>query len=99
MVEGSAERKKEPKEKLFNGTTLNVQEVHKRIASKVQDKARFEKKWKWAPKDADQFSGILTDWAKVMGASATHSWSVGRRRSLKALLVRKRATPTIPIGG
>jgi len=62
MVEGSAERKKAPKEKLFNGTTLNVQEVHKRIANQVQDKAKFQKKWKWAPKDADHFSGILTDW-------------------------------------
>jgi septal ring factor EnvC (AmiA/AmiB activator) len=79
IVEGAAERKKEPKEKLFNGTTLNVQEVRKRIAHQVQDKAKFEKKWKWAPKDADQFSGILTDWAKVMGASATSFLERGQK--------------------
>lgn len=71
LVEGSAERKKQPKEKLFDGATLNTNEVRKRISDQVQDKAKFEKKWKAAPKDADQFSGILTDWAKVMGANAT----------------------------
>jgi hypothetical protein len=71
LVAGSAERKKRPQEKLFDGTTLNTGEVRKRILDQVQDKAKFEKKWKLAPKDADQFSGILTDWAKVMGASAT----------------------------
>ena len=67
VVEGSAERKKQPKEKLFNGMSLNTGEVRKRILNQVQDKAKFEKKWKLAPEDADQFGGILTDWAKVMG--------------------------------
>ncbi|MET0859311.1 MAG: hypothetical protein ABWY27_21365 [Telluria sp.] len=71
MVEGSAERTKHPKEKLFNGTALNTDQVRKRISDQVQDKAKFEKKWKLAPKDADQFSGIFTDWAKVMGTTAT----------------------------
>jgi hypothetical protein len=71
VVEGSAERKKQPKEKLFNGTSLNTKEIRNRILNQVQDKAKFSKKWKLAPKDADQFSGILTDWAKVMGADAT----------------------------
>ncbi|MFC0135956.1 hypothetical protein [Massilia eurypsychrophila] len=71
MVEGPAERKKHPKEKLFNGTTLNADQVRKRISDQVQDKAKFEKKWKLAPKDADQFSGIFTDWAKVMGTTVT----------------------------
>jgi hypothetical protein len=71
VVEGPAERKKQPQDKLFNGLKLNTDEVKKRISNQVQDKAKFDKKWKWAPKDADQFSGILTDWAKVMGTTAT----------------------------
>jgi hypothetical protein len=71
LVEGAAERKKAPKEKLFNGAQLNTDEVRKRILNKVQDKAKFAKKWKLAPSDGDHFGGILTDWAKVMGASAT----------------------------
>jgi hypothetical protein len=71
IVEGSAERKKQPKEKLFDGTSLNTKEIRNRILNNVQDKAKFSKKWKLAPKDADKFSGILTDWAKVMGADAT----------------------------
>jgi hypothetical protein len=57
--------------KLFNGTSLNADEIRTRIGAQVKDKAKFEKKWKWAPKDADAFSGILTDWAKVMGTTAT----------------------------
>lgn len=71
MVEGSAERTRPPAEKLFNGTRLNTKEVRNRILNQVQDKAKFSKTWKLAPQDADQFSGILTDWAKVMGTSAT----------------------------
>lgn len=71
VVEGSAERKKPPTGKLFNGTSLNTTEIRNRILNQVQDKAKFSKKWKLAPADADQYSGILTDWAKVMGADAT----------------------------
>lgn len=71
LVEGPAERKKQPKEKLFNGTALNTNEVRKRISDQVQDKAKFEKKWKLAPKDAEQFSGIFFDWARVMGTTVT----------------------------
>ena len=71
MVEGSAERNKPPKEKLFNGISLNTKEVRNRILNQVQDKAKFSKKWKLAPQDAEQFSGILTDWAKVMGTDFT----------------------------
>jgi hypothetical protein len=96
MVEGSAERKKDPKEKLFNGTTLNVKEVHKRIASKVQDKAKFDKKWKWAPKDADHFSGILTDWAKVMGASATSFLERGQKEILEGIVGTEKSDPNNP---
>ncbi|MBS1140746.1 MAG: hypothetical protein H6R13_2199 [Proteobacteria bacterium] len=68
LVEGDAERKKQPKEKILNGTSLNTDEIKRRIADKVQDKAKFAKKWKLAPKDADVYSGILFDWAKTMGA-------------------------------
>ena len=96
MVEGAAERKKDPKEKLFNGTTLNVQEVHKRIAAKVQDKAKFEKKWKLAPKDADNFSGILTDWAKVMGASATSFLERGQKEILEGVFGTEKTDPNNP---
>jgi hypothetical protein len=96
MVEGSAERKKDPKEKLFNGTTLNVKEVHKRIANKVQDKARFEKKWKLAPKDADHFSGILTDWAKVMGASATSFLERGQKEIIEGIFGTEKSDPNNP---
>jgi hypothetical protein len=96
MVEGSAERKKDPKEKLFNGTTLNVKEVHKRIANKVQDKARFEKKWKLAPKDADHFSGILTDWAKVMGASVTGFLERGQKEIIEGIVGAEKSDPDNP---
>jgi hypothetical protein len=71
LVEGSAERKKQPKEKILDGLTLNTGEVRKRILNQVQDKAKFEAKWKLAPKDADQFGGILADWARVMGMTVT----------------------------
>jgi hypothetical protein len=96
MVEGSAERKKEPKEKLFNGTTFNVQEVHKRIANQVQDKAKFQKKWKLAPKDTDHFSGILTDWAKVMGASATSFLERKQKEILAGCLGTENTDPNNP---
>lgn len=70
LVEGEAERKKQPKEKIINGVTLNTDEIKRRIAGKVQDKAAFDKKWKLAPEDADAYSGILFDWAKTMGADS-----------------------------
>jgi hypothetical protein len=85
VVEGSAERKKQPKEKLLNGMALNTAEIRNRILNRVQDKAKFSKEWKLAPKDADQYSGILTDWAKVMGADAT-AWL---ERTQKNIVERK----------
>jgi hypothetical protein len=96
MVEGSTERKKAPKEKVFNGTTLNVQEVRKRIANQVQDKAKFETKWKWAPKDTDHFSGILTDWAKVMGASATSFLERGQKEIIEGIVGAEKSDPNNP---
>lgn len=71
LVEGSAERQRPPQEKLLNGTSLNTREIRNRILNQVQDKSKFTKSWKLAPEGADQYSGILTDWAKVMGADAT----------------------------
>lgn len=70
LVEGEAERKKQPQGKILNGINLNTDEIKKRMADKVQDKAKFAKKWKLAPKDADAYSGILSDWAKTMGSDA-----------------------------
>jgi hypothetical protein len=96
LVEGAAERKKEPEEKLFNGTTLNVKEVHKRIANQVQDKAKFQKKWKLAPKDADHYSGILTDWAKVMGASATSFLERGQKEIIEGIFGTEKSDPNNP---
>jgi hypothetical protein len=96
MVDGAAERKKDPKGKLFNGKSLDAQEVRKRIASQVQDKAKFEKKWKFAPKDADHFSGILTDWAKVMGTSATAFLERGQKEILNGIIGADKSDPNNP---
>jgi hypothetical protein len=96
LVEGAAERKKDPKGKLFNGTELNAQEVRKRIASQVQDKAKFEKKWKFPPKDADHFSGILTDWAKVMGRSATAFLERGQKEIIDGIIGADHSDPNNP---
>jgi hypothetical protein len=71
LVEGKAEREKRPAEKLMNGTKLNGAEVKRRIADKVVDKARFEKKWKLKPKDGDEYAGqFFSEWSKSMGAPA-----------------------------
>jgi hypothetical protein len=96
MVEGSAERTKHPKEKLFNGTTLNTDQLRKRISDQVQDKAKFEKKWKLAPKDADQFSGIFTDWAKVMGATATAFLEREQKEIVEGMLKADKVDPNNP---
>jgi hypothetical protein len=96
LVEGAAERAKPPKEKLFNGASLNPQEVRNRILNQVQDKAKFEKKWKLAPKDADQFSGILTDWAKVMGSNATSFLERGQKELAEGLLGKENCDPNNP---
>jgi hypothetical protein len=96
LVEGSTERKKQPAEKLFNGTTLNAKEVRRRISNQVQDKAKFDKKWKWSPKDADKFSGILTDWAKVMGTSATAFLERGQQEIIDGLVGADKRDPNNP---
>jgi hypothetical protein len=96
LVDGSAERKKPPKEKLFNGTKLNTDEVRNRILNRVQDKAKFSAKWKWAPDDADHFSGILTDWAKVMGASATSFLEREQKELLSGIFGADKVDPKNP---
>lgn len=96
MVDGAAERKKDPNGKLFNGKALDAQEVRKRIANQVQDKAKFEKKWKLAPKDADHFSGILTDWAKVMGNSATAFLERGQKELVNGIIGADKSDPNNP---
>lgn len=96
MVEGSAERKKQPTEKLFNGTALNTTEIRNRILNQVQDKAKFSKKWKLAPKDADQFSGILTDWAKVMGADATAWLERSQKQIIEGIVSTEGSNPDNP---
>jgi hypothetical protein len=96
MVEGSAERKKQPKEKLFDGTSLNTKEIRNRILNNVQDKAKFSKKWKLAPKDADKFSGILTDWAKVMGADATAWLERSQKEIIDGIFSTETSDPNNP---
>lgn len=69
LVEGKAERAKPPQGKLFNGVKPNADEIKRRIAEKVVDKAKFDKKWKLKPKDADEYTGqLFADWSKAMGA-------------------------------
>lgn len=96
MVQGSAERKKQPKEKLFNGTTLNTGEVRKRILNQVQNKVKFDEKWTLAPDDADQFGGILTDWAKVMGTTATAFLERGQQDIVDGMIGSDKRDPNNP---
>ncbi|MFC3460251.1 hypothetical protein [Massilia haematophila] len=96
LVNGPAERRKPPREKLFNGTQLNTTEVRNRILNQVQDRAKFSKKWKLAPKDADQFSGILTEWAKVMGTSATAWLERSQQEVVEGIFAAETSDPNNP---
>jgi hypothetical protein len=96
VVEGSAERNKPSEQKLFNGISLNTTEVRNRILNQVQDRAKFSKKWKLAPKDADNFSGILTDWAKVMGADASAWLERSQKEILEGIFGAKATDPNNP---
>jgi len=96
LVNGPAERRKLPREKLFNGTQLNTTEVRNRILNQVQDRAKFSKKWKLAPKDADQFSGILTEWAKVMGTSATAWLERSQKEVVEGVFAAETSDPNNP---
>jgi hypothetical protein len=70
VVNGKAEREKREKEKIFSAWRVNHREISKQVQEKVQDKAKFSKKWKLAPEGEDEYSGILGDWAKTMGADS-----------------------------
>lgn len=96
LVEGDTERRKDSKGKLFNGGKIDPDEVRRRIGKQVQDSAKFEKKWKLSPKDADQFSGILTDWAKVMGTSATAFLERGQQEIASGMLNAEQHDPNNP---
>ena len=72
LVEGKAERNKGKADSLLKGTSLNTEEIKRRIANQVVDKAKFGKKWKLKPEDGDVFTGqFFSDWSKTMGAKAT----------------------------
>jgi hypothetical protein len=67
LLNGDA--KKRTKEDVIKAWKINPAEIKRRIAENVQDKAKFEKKWKLKPDDAEEFSGILTQWAKTMNGN------------------------------
>lgn len=67
----SGEKAKRIKEGLHKDGKLNTVEIKHRIAETAVDKAKFEKKWKLKPEDADEYSGILTEWAKHMNGDIT----------------------------
>jgi hypothetical protein len=69
LLEG--EKEKPPKEKIFKDGKLNTEALKRKIAANVQDKAKFSKKWKIKPEDADEYSYILSDWAKTMNGKWT----------------------------
>ncbi len=60
------EKEKRPADKVFKDGKLNTDEIKQRIAAKVQDKAKFSKKWKLKPNDAEAYSGVLSEWARTM---------------------------------
>jgi hypothetical protein len=96
LVEGDTERRKDSKGKLFKEGKLDPDEIRKRIGKQVQDSAKFEKKWKLAPKDADHFGGILTDWARVMGTSATAFLERGQKEIASGMLDAGQYDPNNP---
>jgi hypothetical protein len=62
----SREKEKRPEEKIFKNGKLDTEEIKRRITTKVQDKAKFSKKWQLKPDDAEDYSGVLSDWARTM---------------------------------
>lgn len=63
-VEGEKAKRKE--EKIYKDGKLNLEEIKHKITEKVQDKAKFSKEWKLKPEDADEYTGVLTQWARTM---------------------------------
>nr|WP_314543773.1 hypothetical protein [uncultured Massilia sp.] len=96
LINGEAERAKPNKEKLFNGAALNVKEAKRRLVGHVQDQVKFEKKWKLAPEGADQYAGILTEWAEVMGTTATACLERGAKDITEGILKGVNSDPDSP---
>jgi hypothetical protein len=67
----NGENKKRAKQDIITPFKINTKEIKHRIAEEVQDQAKFEKKWKLKPDDAEEFSGILSAWAKTMNGDLT----------------------------
>jgi hypothetical protein len=61
----SGEKEKREKEKLFKDGKLNTSEIKHKIAEKAQSKD-FKKEWKLKPDDADEYTGVLSEWARTM---------------------------------
>lgn len=66
LVEGEKAKRKE--DKIYKDGKLNLEEIKHKITEKVQDKAKFSKEWKLKPEDADEYTGVLTQWARTMNA-------------------------------
>ena len=97
LVEGKAERHKEPKGKLLSDGKLNGEEVKRRLAEKVVDKAKFEKKWKLKPKDGDEYAGqFLSEWSKTMGASAQKFLEREQQEIVEGVFGKVNSDPNAP---
>ncbi len=64
------EKAKRDKDKVFKDGKLNTTEIKHRIAEKAQGKD-FKKEWKLKPADADEYTGVLSEWAKTMNGDIT----------------------------
>jgi hypothetical protein len=62
------DRSKPDDEKVFKNGKLNSKGLQQYIAANVQDKTKFTKEWKLSPEDADEYSGVLSNWARVMNS-------------------------------
>ncbi|MYM29526.1 hypothetical protein GTP58_14445 [Duganella sp. CY15W] len=60
-----SEKAKREKDKIFKDGKLNTKEIKHRIAEKAQSKD-FKKEWKLKPDDADEYTGVLSEWARTM---------------------------------
>lgn len=96
LVDGAAERERPAAQRLLNGSTPDFAEVGRRIGGQVQDATTFKKKWKLAPEGAEQYGGILTDWARVMGASVTAFLERTQKEVADGLVGAEKSNPNDP---
>lgn len=97
LVEGKAERTKGPKDKILNGTSLNTNEIKRRIAEKAIDKAKFEKKWKLKDKDDNEYAGqLLSQWSKAMGADAKDFLEREQKQIIEGIFGKINSDPNDP---